>query len=86
MIATKGAVIFIMSPHASIHRISPHLCRRESLKRLGTDHIDLYQLHNPPFSVIEAAGVFDPLEKLKAKGKSVTTDLHSCAAGKGSWP
>jgi aryl-alcohol dehydrogenase-like predicted oxidoreductase len=41
----------------------------ESLKRLGTDRIDLYQLHNPPFSVIESGRVFEPLEKLKAQGK-----------------
>jgi aryl-alcohol dehydrogenase-like predicted oxidoreductase len=41
----------------------------QSLKRLGTDYIDLYQLHNPPFSVIEHGRLFEPLERLKEQGK-----------------
>jgi aryl-alcohol dehydrogenase-like predicted oxidoreductase len=40
-----------------------------SLRRLATDYIDLYQLHNPPFSLIESARLFDAMEKLKGQGK-----------------
>ncbi len=40
-----------------------------SLKRLGTDHIDLYQLHSPPQSVIESGDWREPLERMKAAGK-----------------
>lgn len=41
----------------------------ESLKRLGVDRIDLYQLHNPVCEVIERGAVFDTLSELKAEGK-----------------
>lgn len=41
----------------------------ESLKRLHTDHIDLYQLHNPRIDVIERSDVFETLEKFKRQGK-----------------
>ncbi len=40
-----------------------------SLKRLDTDYIDLYQLHNPPTEVIEHGEVFNTLDKLKREGK-----------------
>ena len=40
-----------------------------SLRRLGTDHIDIYQLHSPPRAVI-AAGEFVPtLDALEVQGK-----------------
>ncbi len=41
----------------------------ESLKRLETDRIDLYQLHNPKLEQIEAGELFDVLDELKAAGK-----------------
>ena len=41
----------------------------ESLKRLGTDRIDLYQLHNPRIDVIRRTEVFEALEKFKREGK-----------------
>jgi len=41
----------------------------QSLKRLRTDYIDIYQLQNAPFTVIERGRVFESLEKLKASGK-----------------
>jgi aryl-alcohol dehydrogenase-like predicted oxidoreductase len=40
-----------------------------SLKRLRTDYLDLFQLHSPPASVLEAGDFLAPLEKLKADGK-----------------
>jgi len=40
-----------------------------SLRRLGTDHLDLLQLHSPPASVVAAAGWLDALEQLKRAGK-----------------
>lgn len=40
-----------------------------SLKRLGTDYIDLYQLHNPPPQELERDDLCEPLEKLKQQGK-----------------
>lgn len=41
----------------------------ESLKRLQTDWIDLYQLHNPTLEMIEQGEVFQVLDELKSSGK-----------------
>jgi aryl-alcohol dehydrogenase-like predicted oxidoreductase len=40
-----------------------------SLKRLGTDHLDLYQLHNPRLDAIETDECFATLDQLRAEGK-----------------
>jgi aryl-alcohol dehydrogenase-like predicted oxidoreductase len=40
-----------------------------SLRRLGTDHVDLYQLHNPRTDAIERDECFETLEDLRAEGK-----------------
>lgn len=54
------------------HDWSPAFARRaceESLQRLGTDHIDLYQLHNCRAEAIDHDDLFAVLEELKAEGK-----------------
>lgn len=70
VIATKGGSDFYHTP-ARLNFTENHLifAVEQSLKRLSTDYIDLYQLHNPPFSLIESGRVFEPLEKLKTQGK-----------------
>jgi len=40
-----------------------------SLRRLGTDHVDLYQLHNPRDDAIASDETFEALEELRAEGK-----------------
>jgi aryl-alcohol dehydrogenase-like predicted oxidoreductase len=40
-----------------------------SLARLGTDRIDLYQLHNPRLEALRKDDLFAELERLKAEGK-----------------
>src|SRR5919202_725173 len=40
-----------------------------SLRRLGTDYVDLYQLHNPRMDAIERDDLFAELETLKDEGK-----------------
>ena len=40
-----------------------------SLRRLGTDRIDLYQLHNPRMDAIDCDEAFSTLEELRAAGK-----------------
>jgi aryl-alcohol dehydrogenase-like predicted oxidoreductase len=40
-----------------------------SLRRLGTDRVDLYQLHNPRMDAIDSDETFAVLEDLKADGK-----------------
>jgi aryl-alcohol dehydrogenase-like predicted oxidoreductase len=40
-----------------------------SLGRLGTDHVDLYQLHNPRMDAIDSDDCFATLEDLRSEGK-----------------
>ncbi|HZT40785.1 MAG TPA: aldo/keto reductase [Chthonomonadaceae bacterium] len=51
---------------------SPEFVRRAceaSLKRLRTDRIDLYQLHNPRLDALQRDDLFALLETLKSEGK-----------------
>jgi aryl-alcohol dehydrogenase-like predicted oxidoreductase len=41
----------------------------ESLKRLGTDYVDIYQIHNPRMSAAHSDELFTTLEELKGEGK-----------------
>ena len=43
-------------------------CER-SLERLKTDHIDLYQMHNPRIEALQLDDLFAALEDLKSEGK-----------------
>jgi aryl-alcohol dehydrogenase-like predicted oxidoreductase len=58
----------------------------ESLKRLGTGTIDLYQLHNPSLEKIRQGEIIDVLEDLKKQGKiraigiSIHTEEEAAAA------
>lgn len=52
--------------------LSPKYVRascEESLKRLRTDRIDLYQIHHPRLTAVEQEDLYDTLERLKKKGK-----------------
>jgi aryl-alcohol dehydrogenase-like predicted oxidoreductase len=40
-----------------------------SLRRLGADHVDLYQLHNPRMEAVEHDECFATLEELRYEGK-----------------
>ena len=41
----------------------------QSLRRLGTDYIDLYQLHNPKIDALVRDELFETLEQLQFEGK-----------------
>jgi aryl-alcohol dehydrogenase-like predicted oxidoreductase len=41
----------------------------QSLARLDTDYVDLYQLHNPRMDAIERDDLFEELERLRDEGK-----------------
>ena len=45
-----------------------HACN-ESLRRLETDHIDFYQIHNSKMDAVMNDDLFATLEKLKSEGK-----------------
>jgi aryl-alcohol dehydrogenase-like predicted oxidoreductase len=40
-----------------------------SLRRLKTDYIDIYQLHDPPTDVLQAGAFIEPLDRLREQGK-----------------
>jgi aryl-alcohol dehydrogenase-like predicted oxidoreductase len=73
VIATKfGNVIDEEKRIAVRHDTSPEQIREQcdgSLGRLGTDHIDLYQLHVGDLPLEQVDGVLETLEELVAAGK-----------------
>ena len=77
IIATKFGYDFYDSIERIGHqerpqRFEPDFIRfacEQSLKRLNTDYIDLYQLHNPRIDAIEQDEVFDTLNALVTEGK-----------------
>jgi aryl-alcohol dehydrogenase-like predicted oxidoreductase len=71
ILATKGGNIMV-GPERGKRNFSPAYISRvleESLERLQTDYIDLYQLHNPTLDVIEQGEVWEVLERNKKAGK-----------------
>ena len=77
-IATKFGYDFYAAPGEQPgqkerpHDWSPAYVKRaceESLRRLATDRIDLYQLHNPRVDALAKDDLFAALEELKAEGK-----------------
>lgn len=71
VLATKGGNV-MTGPDRGKRNFDPAYIGRvleESLKRLQTDHVDLYQLHNPTVDVIERGEVWELLERQKKAGK-----------------
>jgi aryl-alcohol dehydrogenase-like predicted oxidoreductase len=90
ILATKGGNVMV-GPNRGKRIFSPDYIDgvlHESLKRLQTDWIDLYQLHNPDVEVIERGEVWEVLEKRKQEGKirfygvSINTMEEGIAAAK----
>ena len=77
LIGTKFGYDFYTHEEREGHRERPqdfslsfvrYACE-QSLRRLNTDHIDLYQLHNPRLEAIESDDLFETLEALVEEGK-----------------
>jgi aryl-alcohol dehydrogenase-like predicted oxidoreductase len=71
IIATKGGNVMV-GPNRGKRIFEPDYISRvmdESLQRLQTDYIDLYQLHNPTVDVIEHGAVWEVLQRAKQAGK-----------------
>jgi aryl-alcohol dehydrogenase-like predicted oxidoreductase len=71
ILATKGGNVMV-GPERGKRNFDPAYISRvleESLKRLQTDRVDLYQLHNPTVDVIERGEVWGVLEQAKREGR-----------------
>ncbi len=71
ILATKGGNVMV-GPDRGKRIFDPQYIARvmdESLERLQTDYIDLYQLHNPTVEVIERGEVWAVLERARQTGK-----------------
>ena len=71
ILATKGGNV-MAGPNRGKRVFEPDYIARvmdESLQRLKTDYIDLYQLHNPTVDVIERGAVWEVLQRAKQAGK-----------------
>lgn len=91
VLATKGGNIMV-GPNRGKRNFSPEYINgvlHGSLKRLKTDWIDLYQLHNPDVEIIERGEIWELLERRKQEGKirhygvSINTISEGIAAAKG---
>ncbi len=77
VIATKFGYDFYDKTPRIGHQERPQKFDREfvifaceqSLRRLGTDYIDIYQIHNPRVSALERDELFETLEQLQFDGK-----------------
>jgi aryl-alcohol dehydrogenase-like predicted oxidoreductase len=71
VIATKGGTLphtgFQMPQRFSASHLIAAL--EGSLRRLGTDSVDLYQLHSPPLDALAEDPVVETLERLREQGK-----------------
>ena len=68
----NNLLLLLMGQEERRRRFDPDYIRyacEQSLRRLRTDYIDLYQLHNPTMEVIERDEVFETLEDLVREGK-----------------
>jgi aryl-alcohol dehydrogenase-like predicted oxidoreductase len=71
ILATKGGNVMVGPERGKRDFSADYIARvmDESLRRLQTDYVDLYQLHNPTVDVIERGDVWQVLERAKQAGK-----------------
>lgn len=69
--SVKASATRVMASQQSMNHDADYVEQsvHESLRRLGTDYIDLYYLHDPPPSVCERHEVFERLQALRSQGK-----------------
>jgi aryl-alcohol dehydrogenase-like predicted oxidoreductase len=70
IIATKvGGDFYHDPPHMNFNPDYVRFALEKSCERLQTNHVDLYQLHNPPVNLVRDGKIFNIFEKLKDAGK-----------------
>lgn len=71
-IATKGGYDFVSIPQKVYKNFASAYLENalnSSLKRLGTDYVDIYQLHGPDIDTIRIGDAISFLDKMKKAGK-----------------
>lgn len=93
IIATKVGFDFYHEPvKPNFHPAYIRFALHQSLRRLRTDYIDVYQLHNPPPEVLYRSEVLETLDALRTQGKvrwigvSAATSHDGIAAVYAGWP
>jgi aryl-alcohol dehydrogenase-like predicted oxidoreductase len=84
IIATKvGADFYHDPPRMNFTADYLSFALAKSCERLQTDHVDLYQLHNPPIQLLRNGKIFEGLEKLVDAGKirSYGVSIHDPEEG-----
>lgn len=70
ILATKvGGDFYHVPPRMNFNPEYLEFAAAKSCERLQTDHVDLYQLHNPPIQLLRNGNIFEGLEKLKDSGR-----------------
>jgi aryl-alcohol dehydrogenase-like predicted oxidoreductase len=71
ILATKGGNVMVGPNRGKTDFSAAYISRvmDESLMRLQTDYVDLYQLHNPNVEIIERGEVWELLAQRKKEGK-----------------
>lgn len=71
VLATKGGNVMVGPERGKRNFAVDYIDRvlHESLERLKTDYVDLYQLHNPTVETIRSAEIWDLLDRRKKEGK-----------------
>jgi aryl-alcohol dehydrogenase-like predicted oxidoreductase len=71
LIATKAGIDFYHGEPTRANFEAPYIrsAIERSLERLGTDYIDLFQLHNPPQKLAKETGIWETLRELQREGK-----------------
>ena len=70
ILATKvGGDFYHDPPRMNFNPEYLEFASAKSCERLQTDHLDLYQLHNPPAQLLKSRKIFDGLDKLKDSGR-----------------
>jgi aryl-alcohol dehydrogenase-like predicted oxidoreductase len=71
ILATKGGNFMVGPNRGKTDFSAAHIGRvmDESLQRLHTDYVDLYQLHNPSVEIIRNGEVWELLERRRKEGK-----------------
>ena len=84
VIATKAGYDFYHgNVQANFHPAYLRFALHQSLRRLGTDFVDVLLLHNPPPELMSSPDVVEALERFREQGKVRAIGVSARTAGEG---